>query len=154
MDDPNYALIEGVCYFYDTTLRTKEEAVSYCTSNHGKLWEPKTMKKINEVHTKALSVSTNGHWWIGMTDTESEGTFKFDSDGQNFPFLSKNSPWGDDQPGTSSAENCVFMERNNPLGFNDYPCDQKFFSICESTSIPPGNKKVYHDFLNLNQSKC
>ena len=139
--DPNYASVEGVCYFFDTTYRTKEEAKSYCTSNHGKLWEPKTIKKINDVHTKAISVTNSQNWWIGMSDIESEGTFKFDSDGDVFPFPGKKSPWNYAEPAGGSANNCAFMERNKPE-IHEYSCNYKFFSICESTSIPPGDLTI------------
>ena len=126
----------GQCYYFDTTGRTKEEAKSYCTSNHGKLWEPKTIKKMNEVYTKALTVGTE-HWWIGMSDIESEGTFKFDSNGEKFPFLDKQSPWESElQPG---ADNCAIMLGNrNKLEIHDQLCSKKRHSICES-NIPKGN---------------
>ena len=132
----------GQCYYFDTNQRSREEAKSYCTSNHGKLWEPKTKKKINELHTKAMSVSTNHHWWIGMTDTESEGTFKFDTNGEEFPFPGKNSPWRFDEPGGGSSQNCAFMERNNPLEFHDSGCNLQLYPICEATFDSKGNIKI------------
>ena len=94
------------------------------------------MTKINALHSKAMSVSTDKYWWIGMT--ESEGTFKFDSNGEKFPFLEKQSPWGGNEPGAESSDICAIMLKEN-LEIHDYSCNHKLFSICESTSIPPGN---------------
>ena len=143
----------GQCYYFDTTGRTKEDAKSYCTSNHGKLWEPKTMKRINEVYTKAITVS-NQHWWIGMSDIESEGTFKFDSNGEKFPFLDKQSPWEQNEPGGGSAESCAIMLEINTLEFHDQLCSKKWHSICESTSIPEGNEvKIFKCLYNFNLCK-
>ena len=142
----------GQCYYFDTTERTRDEAKSYCSSNHGKLWEPKTIKKINDIHTKAASVSNKKYWWIGMTDSESEGTFKFDSNGEKFPFLDKNTPWIKSDPNGGSGENCALMYSSlSTMHFLDSVCttnDNKHYSICESTSNPPGNVTIFNVEFN------
>ena len=149
-NNPNYALIGGQCYYFDTNQRTRAEAKSYCTSNHGKLWEPKTIKRMNELHTKANSLLANKNWWIGINDTDSEGTYKFDSNGDNFPFLDKKFPWGLVEPQGGSSENCVLMNyKNNPLEFADVKCTRQHMSICESTSIPTGNITIAKIVVNI-----
>ena len=139
-NNPSYTQIGNQCYYFDANKRTKEEAKSYCKNNHGKLWEPKTIKRINEVHASWNSIS---HLWVGISDVDSEGTFKYETNGETFPFLDKNTPWQDIDPNGGSAENCVMMTNYSPLEFQDVGCDfvgtgGGFYSICESDSIPQG----------------
>ena len=68
VDDPNYASLGGTCYFFDTIGRNKEGALSNCLSQNGKLWEPKSLARMNQVHKKAMLVEKSQWWWVGISE--------------------------------------------------------------------------------------
>ena len=143
IDDPNYAFIGGTCYYFDTVHRTKLEAKENCIKNYGKLWEPNTVDLIDQVHSKAKDVSRSQHWWVGISDESSEGTYKFESNEEIFPFNTpKIAPWKGNEPNGGSTENCVAMHRNDPMEFYDVRCTdgRKYHSICETSSKTTGDK--------------
>ena len=72
----NYALIEDICYFFDTIPQTIEEAHLNCQHKNGKLWEAKTNERVLQIYKKAKQISPNNLWWVGMSDVDKEGTFK------------------------------------------------------------------------------
>ena len=134
IDDPNYASIGGTCYFFDTVQRTKFEAKENCIQNDGKLWEPNSIEIINQVYSKAQEVSED-KYWVGISDAASEGTFKFDSNEEIFPFTPQNAPWNGNEPNGGATENCVCMGDGNNLEFFDVKCTdgRKYRSICETS---------------------
>ena len=127
-----YASIEGTCYLFDTVPQTKSEAKEKCIQNDGKLWEPNSIEIINQVYSKAQEASKD-KYWVGISDAASEGTFKFDSNEEIFPFTPKNAPWKGNEPNGGTTENCVFMDKN--MEFFDVKCTdgRKYISICETS---------------------
>ena len=144
IENPNYASIGGTCYYFDTVRRTKLEAKANCIQHHGKLWEPNTIERINQVYLKATELSIVG-WWVGINDTASEGTFKYDSNEEIFPFNTpKTAPWHGIEPNGGSLVNCVIMGKNHVGGFNcfsDVRCTdgRQENSVCEVLSSPAGD---------------
>ena len=130
----NYASIEGTCYLFDIVTRTKLEAKEHCKKNKGKLWEPNTIEIINQVHSKAKELSKGHHFWVGIFDTPSEGTFKYDSNEDIFPFTPKTTPWAANEPNGGTTENCAVMNRDSPLSFHDVRCYNLYHSVCELSS--------------------
>ena len=144
VDDPNYASLGGTCYFFDTIGRNKEGALSNCLSQNGKLWEPKSLARMNQVHKKAMSVEKTKWWWIGISDAGSEGTFQYDSNNEHFPFENKKAPWNGNEPNGATTENCAIMHPNDPGTLIDVKCsDANWYSICEFPSDSTGNMKLY-----------
>ena len=101
---------------------------------------------MNQVHSKAIELSSTGlssdlEWWVGISDTESDGTFKFESTGEIFPFTPKTPPWKGNEPDGGSDENCVTLNKGSPMEFSDLSCtasfitdDRKYHSVCEVSS--------------------
>ena len=144
IDDPNYASIGGTCYYFDTVQRTKLEAKENCMQNYGKLWEPNTIERINQVHSKAKDLSKAQEWWVGISDASSEGTFKFESNEEIFPFTPKTTPWKDSEPNGGSTVNCACMIKDSPLEFYDVGCTdgRKYHSVCELSSSASGDSRI------------
>ena len=84
-------------------------------------------------------ISATTTWWIGISDSIDEGTFRYQSNGEPVPFAHYSDvqfhngmdPWLSNQPnnGNGINEDCVVHDGK----WNDVPCDKKTFSICEST---------------------
>ena len=69
-----------------------EDARENCKQKGGKLYEPKDAVEIKQMASIAWGVHAYGgaFAWIGITDTASEGTFVYNSNGQSITF---NPPW-------------------------------------------------------------
>ena len=148
-----YASIGGTCYLFDTVPQTKSEAKEKCIQNDGKLWEPNSIEIINQVYSKAQEVygSTEDiRVWVGISDAASEGTFKFESNEEIFPFTTpKTAPWQATDPNGGTSENCVIMNRSNGGGFMDIKCDGRTdHSICEVSSSPAGDSRIRYNYLS------
>ena len=142
VDDPKYASLGGTCYFFDTIGRNKEGALSNCLSQDGKLWEPKSLARMNQVHKKAMLVQKTKWWWVGISDAASEGIFQYDSNNEDFPFENKKAPWNGKEPNGATTYNCALMQPNDPMVMLDARCsDANWYSICEFPSNSTGKKK-------------
>ena len=84
-------------------------------------------------------ISATTTWWIGISDSIDEGTFRYQSNGEPVPFAHYSDvqfhngmdPWLSKEPNNGNGnEDCVVMDDGK---WNDVPCDKKTFSICEST---------------------
>ena len=142
VDDPNYASLGGTCYFFDTIGRNKEGALSNCLSQNGKLWEPKSLARMNQVHKTAMTVEKTQWWWVGISDANIEGKFQYDSTDEDFPFEHKKAPWNQNEPNGATTENCVIMHPNDPGTFIDVKCSDARYSICEFPSDSTGKTKL------------
>ena len=156
-----YASIGGTCYFFDTVLQTKSEAKEKCIQNDGKLWEPNSIEIINQVYSKAQEVygSTEDiRVWVGISDAASEGTFKFESNEEIFPFTPQNAPWNGNEPNGGATENCVFMgmKQTFAMKFFDVKCTdgRKYGSICETSDdkCPQAFGGMYYILPKFNNS--
>jgi len=137
-----YALLDNTCYFFDVKKeRTKAQAQEKCLdsfgSHPGRLFEPKDLNIIPLVRAEALKLRPRQgqFWWIGVSDTISEGTFHYDSSGRNITF---SAPWKSGEPNNANGnENCVQIELEAAAPvWNDVSCPSKhvcqmFYTICE-----------------------
>ena len=131
-ESPYYASFGNTCYYFDTVERTILEARLNCIDNHGKLWEPKTLDRMNQIQIKGMEFATQTMWWVGITDEQNEGNFYYYSNLENFNFTPNSAPWREDEPNGGTAENCVSMGRTIMVFF-DIKCNEgrKATSICE-----------------------
>ena len=130
-----YKKINGVCYHFDKTSRTFDETQAYCEQIFGptgKIYEPKTEAEERIFYDNYGSGKLiDSCAWVGITDRETEGVYKYASSGTVVPesalFWHKRQPTD-----TSGNQNCVC---NGYLtiktSFDDYPCSTKCHIICE-----------------------
>ena len=92
------------------------------------------------MHKKAKTLENTQWWWVGISDSTTEGVYQYDSNGEDFPFEKKTAPWNGNEPNGATTENCVIMNPNDPGTFIDVKCsDSTWFSICEFPSDSIGN---------------
>ena len=65
--------------------------------------------------------------WLGVTDLEVDGTFKYDSDGTLLPFTPV---WSANEPTVGTTENCVQFYHTAER-WHVENCGGLSFSICE-----------------------
>lgn len=72
---------------------------------------------------------SGGAYWIGVTDANNEGQYKYASDGTNLTIT----PWGHHEGGHDNAEDCVELDfRTGKHGeWADYPCGAQKYFVCE-----------------------
>ncbi|XP_039626364.1 C-type lectin domain family 4 member A-like isoform X2 [Polypterus senegalus] len=80
---------------------------------------------ITEQHNSKL-------FWIGLSDTEEEGNYKWE-DGTNF--TTTTTFWRTGQPDDyNDNEDCIALDTEKGT-WNDAPCNDKYFFICENTTL-------------------
>ena len=70
----------------------------------------------------------DGRIWIGATDQQVEGSFRWASLPEVAPVLHTN--WAANEPDGGTAENCVIMTSHTGF-WRDEPCDMNKISLCE-----------------------
>ena len=67
-------------------------------------------------------------WWIGLTDSEVEGIWKWDYSGDIATYYS----WDMNEPDGGGIENCVSLW-SKEYAWRDIPCswDDKYYPICQ-----------------------
>ena len=121
-------LVNGSCYYFESTTFNYSDAKANCFAKSGKLFEPKTPILNQAVYEQSLTVSgMTDERWIGINSYNSSD-YHFDSNGQNIPF-NINHMWhaNDDQDPT---HNCVLQSESSPLWY-DRSCSTEHQSICE-----------------------
>ena len=111
--------------------KTFDDSISTCAGVNGKLAEPKN-KQINDAYaTEANKVFGNGkEYWFGITDRNSEGTWKYVSSGQTVPFTN----WQPGQPNQVYDDDCVYLghsSANHVGNWFDHPPKNQHFFVCE-----------------------
>ena len=114
--------------------KSHEEAQRICTSNGGRLFEPKNKKENKEVAAAAAGAEIGSEWWIGVDDKDTEGRFQWSSNKENINF----SNWASGAPnGNEWNGNCVNMFSGSYLDNHgkwlDIPCYSISHFICEFT---------------------
>ena len=79
---PKNIYLNGACYYVETTRLGFSEAIANCqeTLHNGRLFEPRDETTHNSVLAAALEISSQAYW-LGITDTLSEGQFQYLSGG-------------------------------------------------------------------------
>ena len=100
-----------------------QDAIEQCNSMNATLAEP-----MNKEENKNLATNFNAkiRYWIGITDQETEGTFKYVSDSSEVGFAS----WGNGQPNDKWPKlDCTAFKNGK---WNTANCGSKKFSyICQ-----------------------
>ena len=129
-NEPNTFIIDGVCYMFVGHRETFNNAISYCKSKNGRLFEPRTVHTNKLVHDKGCEVLNNKsmYMWVGIiTKTGKSGPWKFASSGENVV----QTIWYSDQPNDDGSEVCGYYHSRGAEKWYDEPCTRSFRFICE-----------------------
>jgi len=82
-------------------------------------------------------VSRSGDWWLGLTDTATEGTYVWLDGTRACPAGKVDGPpychWRGGRPNGGTGENCVRMEADQGSGeWNDLSCGSTLAYMCEA----------------------
>ncbi|XP_029601886.1 C-type lectin domain family 4 member E-like [Salmo trutta] len=114
---------ESSWYFLSTETKTWEESKDDCLERGADL------VIINRDKEQEFLFNPNKGFWIGLTDTVTEGTWKW-VDGNP---LTTPKYWGSGQPNGGGVENCVLLTHSSSDQgpWHEYPCSFNRSWICE-----------------------
>ena len=81
------------------------QANEYCTSMDAFLAEPRTLEEYDIIHDYTKSLSTTVDIWLGATDSDTEGTWLWQSDGEHLTY----NKWRSGHPPANDDKDCLFM---------------------------------------------
>ena len=100
------------------------DARDLCSDLGARLWEPRTRDEMESARIIAQELGTS--IWIGGADLQTEGSWLWDSDGEDIQFL--NEFWAQTQPNGVDRENCLEI---GGLGCGDFDCSFVQQFLCE-----------------------
>ena len=124
----------GCLYFEKDKSMPWNDAKNYCesleyeNSHLIEIYDSTQQKFLKEM---LLNFDNSLTWWIGLTDSEIEGTWKWDFSGNISTYL----PWGIDEPNGGGQENCATLDFSIKDGWSDYGCSLEcsccIYPICQ-----------------------
>lgn len=127
----SWLLLDGKCYLYDyNELVTKNEAIMYCDSKGGFVFEPNSEDESSLVwaHKDWLGMEQAGHIWIGLT--QMNDAFEWDSGMGSRMGTVRWTNWGSSQPNDA----CVYAYIHDSTWY-DKNCSQKDNVLCEAWTL-------------------
>ncbi|XP_052762181.1 asialoglycoprotein receptor 1-like [Mya arenaria] len=122
---------QGSCYYFQTGYMEFNDSELYCNQNNGHLAHINNAAEQAFVSNRILNINPNQTWFIGLTDMQVEGVFRWvDNDEELTPGTFRG--WAASQPHDSyDSEDCVGMWFKRGMRWNDISCAAKYPSICE-----------------------
>ncbi|ROI60064.1 C-type lectin domain family 17, member A [Anabarilius grahami] len=109
-------------YFISSEKKSWTESRKYCTDRGADLIIINNKEEQDFIKKMFCS-----HVWIGLTDSDVEGRWKWvDGSALTSGF------WASEEPGGHRRENCALTHEP---GWADYPCSDKFQCICEKSVL-------------------
>jgi hypothetical protein len=120
------------CYLIIKSLNTWQEARSACQEQNGDLATIYTSYQA----TKMAAWVPGKAFWVGATDSRSEGHFEWVNGGTDYAYDS--SDWFDGQPGpyTAESEDCAVVWSKDHGLLVDLRCDSHQRALCERNPEP------------------
>ena len=108
---PNYKIINGSCFYFETSIKTHSDARENCktkfgSGSTGRLFEPRSSIMNQEAFNEAMKLSTIGdkdNLWTGITNLRDHSVFEYESNGQDVV----SGMWEQSQPNDRNIHHCV-----------------------------------------------
>ncbi|XP_077065607.1 uncharacterized protein LOC143718432 [Siphateles boraxobius] len=111
-------------YYFSTEKKSWNESRRFCTEKGADLIIINNREEQDFVKKK---ISCGTKVWIGLTDSDEEGTWKWvDGSTPTFRF------WSSKEPNGRREENCALIHSSN---WADYQCNDTFLWICEKNIL-------------------
>eukprot|EP01084_Bolivina_argentea_P023253 43366_1 len=128
--DPNATFSDN--YIYNQYPMSFDQAEAFCNSRYG-THLASILNANEQIETSNLC---KGQCWIGLSDTDQEGTFKW-IDGSPFSY----SDWDPNEPNNHGGnEDCADINLSHH--WNDVPCTLSLNFLCNIQNAPTNNPTV------------
>jgi len=130
------------CFTYAVTSNPEgwNEAQQSCKNQFGGQLVSKNLGASGSAYHQLIketrAANMNKHLWVGLTDDEVEGEWKFQPSNELLDFNGAMINWMDGQPDNwQEVEHCAHINAENESGINDLPCykiqDWDVYGLCE-----------------------
>lgn len=136
ISDDIYTKVSDYGYFFKFEYGMSfHEGKESCQKINGHVFEfDETDKNVQDIFGKLnKQFNTTFGFWIGLTDEENEGSFKWSKGGIHYSKMPHAMAlWTRGEPNNLPSENCVEAEEiNGNVTLNDVQCDKKLYVICK-----------------------
>ncbi|KAL4218169.1 hypothetical protein ACF0H5_022905 [Mactra antiquata] len=127
----------GSCYLFAHNPATFTEAEHYCRQHHNShLVHVNTDLENRFIKDRLRDLKTKT-WWMGLTDEDIEGVFKwFDTD-----TVANFTDWNPGQPDVYE-EDCVSFWSGFDFSWGDIPCNNQYTPICEMEAVQTCDNEI------------
>ncbi|XP_060592920.1 CD209 antigen-like [Ruditapes philippinarum] len=115
------------CYYFSNLKLSWKNAMTDCQSKGGSLVEYKNKAEVQDIAKMALSISSENVYWVGATDIEKEGNWKWSKSGSTVNFRY----WMDGNPDNYYNEDCMTTQVEDKGIWNDAACHSEKKYICQ-----------------------
>ncbi|OWF40661.1 collectin-12-like [Mizuhopecten yessoensis] len=133
-DEEEWKEFQVSCYYFSEVKYDRDTARNFCLQqrNWSHLADILTPEENAWIHERLNGHNYPENYYIGATDLEVEGVFRWDNTGDTFGY----SNWEDGEPNQwrGDPENCVEMKTRSGE-WNDVPCDLPKRFICKRASL-------------------
>ena len=128
--DAGWKYYDGHCYLIAQEMKTWDEALDDCHHRGGYLLEINGDQERVLIKELISDFGDTG-FWIGATDRDNEGAYKYNESKQKVP----GKFWDDGEPNNYGGyEHCAFMHLwSGHVAFWDSACDWNYYSMCEKS---------------------
>lgn len=127
----NWRPFRKSCYSFNKTVSNFTMAVETCKSLNAHLVYVESADENKFLKDSIKSINPDVSWWIGLTDDETEGTWKWVGTDRVVTFKDWHTGAPDNLDGN---ENCA-MYAWPSFDWNDAPCNYVAYIICEKEQI-------------------
>ena len=126
---PSWIPFEGSCYKLFTDLKNQESSKQVCNDNGAHLVTIESADKQNFIYEEFLAGAGSKDYWIGLTDSETEGNWKW----ANGATLTGYNNWASYQPNDYKGQDCAAIKgaTQNSGKWHDVSCYFNKGFICE-----------------------
>jgi hypothetical protein len=142
---PGFGLpYENSTYSYYTASLTWSDAMQFCRN----LDDPTSTRRVHlpvlssdferSIHVYVMVVGSASAYWIGLSDTQTEGTLQWVTAEQvSYPYPGA---WGPNEPSMDPGDECVRVEASNN-NLDVIPCTtmSPFVCECDDYALEPAN---------------
>jgi hypothetical protein len=116
------------------------------------LAEPLNIVQLDALKFYALTLEPIRSYWIGLTDSEREGTFTWVSSNSK----PVNTDWYYNQPDNNhvDGEDCVEIKHDVDYSWNDMHCSTEIYGICQFKKLTYFTSHMKMNFDEANKVSC
>ncbi|XP_053382472.1 perlucin-like protein [Mercenaria mercenaria] len=125
-----WVTFQGSCYLFSKAEVSCFDAEIYCSKTGAHLVRVESEME-NNFFKHYLKHLKNAHYWMGLSDMDQEGTFKWYGTSEVVSYTDWNSGEPNNGAGT---EHCVHFHHGGSFSWNDNQCTDLYKAVCEQKS--------------------
>ncbi|CAL4121170.1 unnamed protein product, partial [Meganyctiphanes norvegica] len=127
----NGFIVGAQCFIKHENKKTWDEAQALCKESGGFLAAPDSIPNFHK--HKVINSSQVDGFWLGGSDREKEGEWKWSSDGASTDgaLVGNSGSWASSEPSNGKGEDCLYLKKTVKLPLDDRVCSNSYNFVCE-----------------------